>query len=312
VKKKVASVKCTQEKEKKKKATEVETEERDSRVLKCLLKPTKEEKKEALAEAKAKRLFASRTPSELRAINTFQLDSTGYFLELKDTMFSPPALGAVEDGQPATKRRKGFSNKNFNAKGLWTPDEDERVRQYVAQYGTAGIAQLAGDMDRCSKQVRSRWFEVIDPAINREEWSPAEDDFIISMQATVGNKWSKMESFLDHRPQTHVKDRYTKNLKKKKKALVVAVVQRSRALPVPAPAPGVFDPLVEWCAELGAPPIGLPSSATNNDSSSDSESAQLLSFLSRRWSNEELPTFSTGRSGCPFGASFEAGTAYCL
>ena len=67
-------------------------------------------------------------------------------------------------------------------------------------------------------------------------------------------------------------------------------------------ASGVFDPLdplVEWCAEFEAP-IGLPGYATNNDSSSDSESAQLLSFLSHR--EAKNAGLSTGQSGCPFGA----------
>jgi hypothetical protein len=134
------------------------------------------------------------------------------------------------------------------------------------------------------------------------------------MVAILDNKWAKIASSMNNRPPAHVMSRYRKTLLKKK-TVIAAVVARSRAPSVPAPAlaSGVFDPLdvalVEWCAELEAP-IGLPSYATNSDSdsSSDNESAQLLSFLSREAEIAELPAPSTGLSACPFGASFGAGT----
>jgi hypothetical protein len=80
-------------------------------------------------------------------------------------------------------------------------------------------------------------------------------------------------------------------------------VARGVASPVAAPAlaSGVFDPLdplVEWCAEFEAP-IGLPGYATNSDSSSDSESAQLLSFLDALAHREAKNAgLSTGQFEC--------------
>jgi hypothetical protein len=67
-----------------------------------------------------------------------------------------------------------------------------------------------------------------------------------------------------------------------------------------------LDPLVEWCAELEAP-IGLPGYATNNDSSSDSESAQLLSFLSHREAKNAGLSFDW-RGAC--GGSFRTPVAF--
>jgi hypothetical protein len=75
----------------------------------------------------------------------------------------------------------------------------------------------------------------------------------------------------------------------KKEALIAAAVPRSLAPPVPVPAlaSGVFDPLdplVELCAELGAP-TELPSYATNSDSSSGNKgpsSARPFVFRLRR------------------------------
>jgi hypothetical protein len=80
------------------------------------------------------------------------------------------------------------------------------VRQHVAQYGTMGMSHLARDTMSPVQNVQKRWISSINPAINR-----AEDDFII-MSAILGNKWSKTESFLNNKPQTRVKDRYTKSL----------------------------------------------------------------------------------------------------
>jgi hypothetical protein len=92
---------------------------------------------------------------------------------------------------------------------------------------------------------------------------------------------SKKPQVVEKKPQFFMpmtRRRGKKGGGQRKEALIAAVVARSVAPPVAAPAlaSGVFDPLdplIEWCAELEAP-IGLPGYATNNDSSSDSESAQ--------------------------------------
>jgi hypothetical protein len=172
-----------------------------------------------------------------------------------------------------------------------------RLKEQAPGVRLAGFRHLVAENFSVLQLAKSGFTS--NPTTSRAEWPQAEGDFIITMVAILDNKFG----FLDNRPPSHVNDRYRQNLVKKK-TLIAAVLARSRVPPVPAPAlaSAVFDPLdlVEWCAGLEAP-IGLPGYATNSDSDSDSssdrESAQLLSWW---WSHREaeiaeLPASGTGQ-----------------
>ena len=43
-----------------------------------------------------------------------------------------------------------------------------------------------------AKQCRERWHHHLCPGISKAPWSKEEDDIIIELQATIGNKWAEM------------------------------------------------------------------------------------------------------------------------
>jgi hypothetical protein len=80
-------------------------------------------------------------------------------------------------------------------KGPWTEEEDNIVRYMVMEHGVGMVKwsvianQLQG---RIGKQCRERWFNHLDPAIKKGEWTGVEDNVVFEAQLVFGNRWSEI------------------------------------------------------------------------------------------------------------------------
>jgi hypothetical protein len=101
-------------------------------------------------------------------------------------------------------------------KGNWTAEEDQKILAWVRTHGTNSWAQLAlGLPGRIGKQVRERYHNSLDPAVNKSDWSPAEDNVLVQMHGQLGNKWSKIAEVLPGRTDNAIKNRWNATLKKR-------------------------------------------------------------------------------------------------
>jgi hypothetical protein len=84
-------------------------------------------------------------------------------------------------------------------KGAWTKEEDAIVFEMVTLHGVGNIkwsviaAELPG---RLGKQARERWYNHLDPGLNKGPWTEAEDTLIMGMQADMGNRWCEIAKHL--------------------------------------------------------------------------------------------------------------------
>ncbi|DAZ96311.1 TPA: hypothetical protein N0F65_008435 [Lagenidium giganteum] len=93
-------------------------------------------------------------------------------------------------------------------KGHWRPDEDELLKELVAE-GRKNWGQVAAKIPgRTSKQCRERWYNHLDPSIVRGEYSADEDRIILEAQARLGNRWSAIAAMLPGRTEDAVKIRW--------------------------------------------------------------------------------------------------------
>ncbi|KAL3672301.1 hypothetical protein V7S43_002959 [Phytophthora oleae] len=93
-------------------------------------------------------------------------------------------------------------------KGHWTPEEDAKLRELVAE-GKKNWGQVASLIPgRTSKQCRERWCNHLDPNINKGSYTEDEDKIIVEMQAKLGNRWSIIAQQLKGRTEDAVKIRW--------------------------------------------------------------------------------------------------------
>lgn len=80
--------------------------------------------------------------------------------------------------------------KGLIKKGLWTPEEDEKLVEYIQKHGHGSwraLPKLAG-LKRCGKSCRLRWTNYLRPDIKRGKFSEEEEQIIINIHALLGNK----------------------------------------------------------------------------------------------------------------------------
>ncbi|XP_010523097.1 PREDICTED: transcription factor MYB29-like [Tarenaya hassleriana] len=102
-------------------------------------------------------------------------------------------------------------------KGAWTVEEDKKLIAYIQEYGEGGwrdIPPKAG-LKRCGKSCRLRWTNYLKPDIKRGEFSPEEEQIIIMLHASRGNKWSAIAKHLPRRTDNEIKNYWNTHLKKR-------------------------------------------------------------------------------------------------
>ncbi|KAK8870588.1 hypothetical protein M9Y10_008474 [Tritrichomonas musculus] len=101
-------------------------------------------------------------------------------------------------------------------KGNWTQEEDEILKEWVNNNGEHFWSKVAAKLPgRIGKQCRERWFNCLKPNIKKSEWTEEEDNKIIELQSTFGNKWAKIAELVEGRTDNQIKNRWNSVLKKK-------------------------------------------------------------------------------------------------
>uniref|UniRef100_A0A2N9FXG8 Uncharacterized protein n=1 Tax=Fagus sylvatica TaxID=28930 RepID=A0A2N9FXG8_FAGSY len=102
-------------------------------------------------------------------------------------------------------------------KGLWSPEEDEKLLRHITKYGHgcwSSVPKQAG-LQRCGKSCRLRWINYLRPDLKRGTFSQEEESLIIELHAVLGNRWSQIAAQLPGRTDNEIKNLWNSCLKKK-------------------------------------------------------------------------------------------------
>ena len=75
----------------------------------------------------------------------------------------------------------------------FSPQEDQRLKELVAQYGTSDWAKIALALGgRTSRQCRERYKNFLQPCLVNGPWTPEEDELLIRLFHQYGPNWVAM------------------------------------------------------------------------------------------------------------------------